>query len=182
MGRKYKIYDEQDLYFLTFTVVEWMEVFHKEKYKAILYESLKYCISKKKLNVHSFCVMPNHVHFIWSIQENEISRVIRDFKSFTSRSIRKIMENEISAYWKLKLEIMLETGKSNSRNKDFQFWQQHNHPILLDSNELIDSRINYIHQNPVKAGFVFNEEEWVDSSACVYADSNFCEIPIVKIE
>ncbi len=50
-------------------------------------------------------------------------------------------------------------------NNDFQFWQLHNQPIVLDTNELIDQKVNYIHNNPVEAGFVAKPEDWLYSSA-----------------
>lgn len=63
-------------------------------------------------------------------------------------------------------------GKKNKRNKGFQLWQQNNHPIELSSNEMIDQRLNYVHYNPVEAGFVFKPEGWVWSSARQYAGEN----------
>ena len=52
-----------------------------------------------------------------------------------------------------------------SNNYDFQFWQQHNHPIVLDNAFIINQKIEYIHNNPVLAGFVNNPEDWKYSSA-----------------
>jgi hypothetical protein len=48
--------------------------------------------------------------------------------------------------------------EANSKNKDYQFWQQENHPIELISNKFIDQKLDYIHKNPVKAGLV--DEPW----------------------
>ena len=86
---------------------------------------------------------------------NNLSEIIRDFKSFTSRYIRKALEadtKESRREWMLWL--MKRAGAKNERNKDFQFWQQHNHPIELSTNEMIDQRLDYTHNNPVEAGFV----------------------------
>jgi hypothetical protein len=66
------------------------------------------------------------------------------------------------------LEMMKKAGVKKSNNKDFQFWQQHNHPIELSSNEIIQQRIDYIHENPVKAGLVENPSDWLMSSARDY--------------
>ena len=52
---------------------------------------------------------------------------------------------------------------------NYQFWQQHNHPIELNTNEVIDQRLNYIHQNPVEAGIVLSAEDYLYSSAINYA-------------
>lgn len=67
------------------------------------------------------------------------------------------------------LWMMERAGKSRSNNRDFQFWQQHNHPIELNSARKVKQRLHYIHQNPVKAGFVHKPEEWQYSSAKDYA-------------
>ncbi|UXP33895.1 hypothetical protein N6H18_08045 [Reichenbachiella agarivorans] len=60
-------------------------------------------------------------------------------------------------------------GKKNIRNGAFQLWQQHNHPVELSTNEIIDQRLDYVHNNPVEAGFVYKPEDWVWSSARQYA-------------
>lgn len=56
----------------------------------------------------------------------------------------------------------------NSRNTFYQFWQQDNHPIELATNEMIDERLNYLHQNPVVARLVDKPESWIYSSAIDY--------------
>jgi putative transposase len=60
-------------------------------------------------------------------------------------------------------------GGANSNNKRYQFWQQHNHPIELNTNEMIDQRLDYIHNNPVEAGIVLSAEHYLYSSAVNYA-------------
>ena len=67
------------------------------------------------------------------------------------------------------LNIFQKAGSERSNNSDWQFWQQNNHPIELDSHEIIEQKLNYIHENPVKAGFVENPEDWLLSSAKDYA-------------
>jgi len=65
--------------------------------------------------------------------------------------------------------MMERAGKKNSNNADFQFWQQHNQPIELNTNDLMQQKLDYIHNNPVESGFVNNAEEWLFSSARDYA-------------
>lgn len=69
------------------------------------------------------------------------------------------------------LWLMKRAGVKNERNKDFQFWQQHNHPIELGSNEMINQRLDYTHNNPVEAGFVEEAHYWLDSSARDYSEA-----------
>ncbi len=147
MSRKYKIRDSNRLYFVTFTVIHWIDVFIREEYRAVFVDSIKYCQKEKGLEVYAWCIMTSHVHLIVGSNKEPLEGIIRDLKSFTSSSIRKLLENKESVaesrrewmYW-----MMQRAGRKNNNNNDFQFWQQHNHPIELDSNELMDQKLEYI--------------------------------------
>ncbi len=170
MGRKYAIRDQEQFHFVTFTVVEWIDVFTRDDYRQLLVESIQFCQKEKGLLVGAWCIMPNHAHFILGTTgAMPLSDIIRDLKAFTSRHIRKAIETnsrESRKAWMM--EMFTTAGKQKSNNRDFQFWQQHNHPIEMNSNTKIDSRINYIHNNPVTAGFVEEPREWRYSSARDY--------------
>ncbi len=66
------------------------------------------------------------------------------------------------------LWIFKKAGEKNSRNKEYQFWQQDNHPVLLESVEFTLEKLNYMHNNPLKAGMVDKAEEYLLSSARDY--------------
>ena len=167
MSNKYKFYEKENLYFVTYTVIEWIDIFTRNIYRDLLLDSWQYCTRKKGLVIHAWCIMTNHVHMIISSEKQELSDIMRDMKSFTSTNLRKsISENESRKKWILKL--MKEAGTKNNNNKDFQFWQQNNHPQILDSNYLIEQKLDYIHNNPVKAGFVESPEDYLYSSARDY--------------
>lgn len=172
MGRKYAIRSQEQFYFVTFTVVYWLDVFIRQEYRNILIDSIKYCQKEKGLLVGAWCIMTSHVHLILSTDEtSKLEDIIRDLKSYTSRHIRKYMENnpqESRKEWML--WMMKRAGEKKSNNKDFQFWQQHNHPIELSTKEIMLQRLNYIHNNPVEAGFVDQPADWVFSSARDYED------------
>lgn len=174
MSRKYAIRSQDHFHFVTFSVVYWLDIFTRLEYKNIFIESIKYCQKEKGLLVGAWCIMTNHVHLaIARNGEQKLEEIIRDMKSYTSRHIRKYMENnphESRREWML--WMMERAGKKKSNNKDFQLWQQHNHPIELSTNEIIDQRIDYIHNNPVKAGFVDNAADWLYSSARDYEGKN----------
>ena len=123
--------------------------------------------------------MSNHVHCVLSCKENELSAVIRDFKTFTSKEILKSIKTEVGESRKdWMLELFKNKGLNNKRNKDYQFWKQDNHPVELYSNYFIDQKIEYIHQNPVVSGLVEKPEEYIYSSA-----KNYCgEEGLLKVE
>ncbi len=63
-GDRYKITDQNAIYFLTFTVIDWVDVFTKKDYKQELVDSMNYCIKEKGLIVYSWVIMSNHMHAI----------------------------------------------------------------------------------------------------------------------
>jgi len=116
-------------------------------------------------------MMTSPIHIILSDEEGkELSGVIRELKSFTAREIIKLItENKQENRRECLLWMFERAGTRNKRNGKFQFWLQHNHPIELSTNELMDKRLAYIHNNPIQAGFVENPEDWIWSRASQYA-------------
>lgn len=169
MGRKYLFRDNRQLYFVTFTVVHWIDIFIREEYRKVFYDSIKYCQTNKELEVYGYCIMTSHMHMIIGTENGVLSDIVRDLKSFTSRHIRKAIEtNNHESRREWMLDLMLKTGEENKRNNEFQFWQQHNHPVELSTSDMLQQRLDYIHNNPVALGLVEKQEEWVHSSAGDY--------------
>lgn len=170
MSEKYKVKDNQALYFVTLTIIDWVDVFTNEKYKEILIESLNYCKLKKELVVYAYVIMSNHIHLIVSASEgNEIPAIIRDFKKFTSKAIiESIREGpESRTEWLLnKFKFAADRIK---RNKNFKVWQDGFRPKELNANKMINQKLDYIHNNPVKAGIVYQPEHYKYSSAVNYS-------------
>jgi REP element-mobilizing transposase RayT len=171
MSRKYKIRDQEAVHFVTFTVVYWLDVFIRPQYRDIFLDSIRYCQQQKGLEVYAYCIMSSHVHMILARHgQQRLEDVIRDIKKFTSVKIIEAIENNVQ---ESRREILLwlfeRAGTHNSNNTRYQFWQQHNHPIELNTNEKLEQRLNYIHQNPVAAGLVRFPEEYIYSSAGNYA-------------
>lgn len=169
MGRKYTFHDHSKLYFVTFTVINWIDAFIRDEYRNIIYRSIAYCQQNKNMEVYAYCIMTSHIHMIIGTETSNLSDIVRDFKSYTSRQIRLELEKsstESRKEWML--WMFKRAGIKNERNIDFQFWQQHNHPIELNTLEKTQQRLNYIHENPVEAGFVEKAEDWLHSSAADY--------------
>ena len=166
----YFIKDQNAVYFLTFTVVDWVDVFTRKEYKVVVADSLNYCIANKGLEVYAWCLMSNHLHLVCRAKENyRISDIIRDFKKFTAKAILEIIETEPESRRDWMLYRFEFAGKFDNRISKYRFWQETNHAILLDRNELIDQKINYIHQNPVRAMICERPEEYLYSSARDYS-------------
>jgi putative transposase len=93
----YKIRNKKGIHFITFAVVEWIDVFTRKEYKDILIESLKHCQKERGLQIYSWCVMSNHVHLVISTKQNDTSEILRGFKKFTSKEIIKAIAASVFA-------------------------------------------------------------------------------------
>ncbi|MBN2174986.1 MAG: transposase [Bacteroidales bacterium] len=170
MSRKYKMHDPEGMYFISFATINWIDVFVREEYFGVITDSLNYCIENKGLIVYGYCIMPSHIHLIFRDSNNDPSKLLKELKAFTSKEMKKEIDSnphESRKDWIL--QMMKEAGSKKSNVKSHQFWQQHNKPIELWSNHVIDQKLDYIHNNPVEAGFVDDPVHWKYSSARDYA-------------
>ncbi len=173
----YKIRNKEGVYFITIAVVEWVDVFTRKEYRDIVKESLKHCQEVKGLVLFSWCLMSNHIHFIAKAKEENLSDILRDFKKYTSKAIVKaISENKKESRRDWMLSIFKKAGEQNSRNTNYQFWRQDNHPIELYSELFMQQRLDYIHNNPVEAGIVSKPEDYLYSSAIDYCTNQKNEL------
>jgi len=168
----YIIDDQQAVYYMTFTVVGWIDIFSRQAYRDIFIESLKYCQQNKGLHLHAYVIMTNHVHLVASVDEGcNMSDFVRDCKKFTAKKIINTIENDVN---ESRRDLILHEFKyyasRHTKNEVYQLWQHDNHFIELSSTAFTQQKIEYIHQNPVKAGIVYKAEEYVYSSASNYAE------------
>ncbi len=167
---KYFIRNPEETYFLTMTVVDWVDVFTRPVYKDIIADSLQFCQEKKGLVVYSWVLMTNHLHLLVQVEQGKkLGDIIRDFKRFTANNIIEAIksENESRREWLLhKFEW---NTKFKSSHEHYQFWQAGNHAKECFTAEFIKEKLYYIHENPVRAGIIEYPEDYLYSSARNYA-------------
>lgn len=170
MSIKYKFRDNDRLYFVSFAVIDWIDLFVRNEYCEIILDSIKFCQVNKGLEIYAWCIMSSHVHLLMGSHGNKMEDIMRDLKSHTSRELKKaIKENVKESRREWILKLMEQAGERNSNNKNFQLWRQDNHPIEIQNNEMAEQKKKYIHENPVKAGLVWKAEDYRYSSATDYA-------------
>jgi REP element-mobilizing transposase RayT len=165
MGRsRYKIFENEVPYFITCTVVNWLPLFSSPKITAILLDSLKFLQNKNRLIIYAYTVMITHIHFIGA--SKELNKEIGIFKSYTARQIIDYLTERNSekilkylSYYKLK----------HKKDRDYQVWQEGNKPKQIVHADMMRQKIQYIHFNPVKSGYVDDPVHWRYSSARNYA-------------
>ncbi|PWJ42698.1 REP-associated tyrosine transposase [Sediminitomix flava] len=167
-GDRYRIYDQQATYFITPTIVRWIDLFSRQEYRDVVVDSLNYCTAHKGLNVHAWVIMSNHLHLVLSVSAPfQFSDVLRDFKRHTSKELIKRIKDIPESRREWLLDAFAYEAKKTRRTSHYKLWQDSNHAVCM-GNQLWKS-IDYIHNNPVRAGLVDNVAEYRYSSARDYA-------------
>ncbi len=171
-GDKYIIDDQYAKYFITCTVVNWIDLFTRKVYRDIIIDSLEYSKKEKGLKIYAYVIMSNHIHLICSTEfPFKFSDFLRDFKKFTSKQfIKAINENSESRKEWLLDKFSFEARKTG-RAENYKIWKDDNHAINVERFDVdTKQKIEYIHQNPVRNGLVDFAEEYLYSSARNYLD------------
>ena len=158
MPYEYRVKDQYGLYFITSTVHQWVDVFTRKEYVDILLESLRFCQKEKGLKIYAWVVMSNHIHLIIQSDKVPLSDILRDFKRFTATAIvRAIEKNPKESRKRWMLWLLRKEDK-------IWFWEEGYHGEEITTQSFFDTKMKYIHLNPVRAGIVEKEEEYQYSS------------------
>ncbi len=158
----YRIVEGVGLYFVTFSIVEWLPVFVSELACKTVSESFNYCIRNKSLRVQSYVIMPTHLHailFDQNFDANHLKRTLDDFRKYTGRQL-------VDHCMKHGPECFTEVfQKQAGEDRQHRFWQPTQHPEGIVSEKFWMQKMEYLHWNPCRAGLVYAPEDWRFSSA-----------------
>ena len=165
MGRsRYKVVDDEYPYFFTCTIVNWLPFFSSPEVVEFIINSWKFMQNQRDVVFYAYIIMENHLHFIASSQE--ISKKVGQFKSFTARTIIDYFVNKNASRV---LRLLYYSKSVHKTNREYQLWQEGSHPEQIQSREMMLQKIEYIHDNPVKRGYVEDPVHWLYSSSRNYA-------------
>lgn len=159
---RYRIVPGVGLYYVTFTVVEWLPVFLDERPCKIITDSLNFCIQNKFLRVNAYVIMPTHLHAILfdiDFQAERLKQTLDDMRKFTGR---QLLDHSVKHLPKCFTEEFQENA---GKDRERRFWQLTRHPVGITSEKFWKQKIDYLHHNPCRKGLVLNPEEWRFSSA-----------------
>ena len=163
MRSRYRIHNPDGAYFLTATIIEWLPVFTRPRECEIITSALAYCRANKSLRIYAYVLMENHLHLVAAAPD--LVNTIRAFKRHTARQLLAATQ-ETGRDWLLnQFEYYKKRHKTTST---YQVWQEGVHPQLLQNDVMIEQKIDYIHQNPTRRGWVDAPEHWRYSSARNY--------------
>jgi len=161
---RYRIWEKDQAHFLTCTVVGWIPVFTRAETMDTVLESWRYLQQQRGFQLFGYVILENHLHLVAS--SPDLAQEMKDFKSFTARRIVDLLETQNVSVFLDQLAWRKARHKTESQH---QLWQEGSHPQQIQSEEMMLQKLEYIHQNPVKRGFVDEPEHWRYSSARNYA-------------
>jgi REP element-mobilizing transposase RayT len=162
---RYRIGPDAAVYFVTFSVVDWLPVFISEPACRIIVDSLNYCHDRKALRINAYVIMPTHIHaivFDSSFDAQQLEGTLTDFRKFTGRAL--------SDYCVSNMPQSFTDGfrAAAPNDRDRRFWQPTRHPVALQTERFYRQRLDYLHDNPCRKGLVRRAEHWRFSSALYY--------------
>ncbi|NDV46512.1 transposase [Paludibacter sp. 221] len=174
MSTGYQIKEQDGLHFVTFQIVRWIDIFTRRIYRDIVVESLCFCQQQKGLEIYAFVIMSNHIHLVIRSSKGDLSTTIKEFKSFTAKQILKAIDTEPESRRDWMLNLFEFSAKQHKRNEKHQVWTHENHAEIIYEDKFLLQKVNYIHENPVRAGIVEKAEDYLYSSARNYAGLSTC--------
>jgi REP element-mobilizing transposase RayT len=150
-------------YFWTNTIYQWKHLLKDDSFKDIIISSLQFLSNKKLIEVYGFVIMPNHIHLLWQLNKmNGKEKPNASFQKYTAIAILENVKN-LSEY-------NLLNHKVDEYDREFRIWQRDPLATILDSGEMAEAKLNYIHNNPIQEhwSLVAKPEDYKYSSARYY--------------
>jgi len=164
MGRtRYKIYEPTHPHFITCTVLHWIPIFTRVESVDILFDSLKYLQEHDNFKLHAYVILENHLHMV--ARSDDIGASLRRFKQYSAKELLALLQRENV---KTILDQLAFYKKAHKNDREYQLWQEGFQPKLIQDDSMMRIKIEYIHNNPVKRGYVDDPNHWRYSSARDY--------------
>jgi putative transposase len=178
---RYRITSEAAVYYLTYSIVDWLPVFIDQSTCRIITDSLTFCHRQKSLRINAFVIMPTHLHLIAfdvDFNSQRLSETLTDFRKFTGRKLCDYCERHLP-------ECFRQTLREEAiGDRARRFWQPSRHPVVITTEEFWNVKRDYLHDNPCRKGLVHSPKDWRFSSAAWYDSGGVMtsEIPLTAID
>ena len=155
MRSRYRVNESERTHFVTSTIVAWLPVFTSPACCQILVDAFIYAREHKALVIHGWVIMDNHFHAV--VYAPVLSAVLRDLKKFTAQQLLIQIERERRDW----LSHLLRTERAAHKIRSLaKVWQEEFHPQAIMDDVMMEQKLEYIHHNPVRRGWVASPEHW----------------------
>ncbi len=163
-----------NIYFWTATINKWQHLLQDHVYKQVIIDSLEHLSQKDKIDIFAFVIMPNHVHFIWRVNEqNGKETTVGSFLKFTAHAFKKLLKSKDSNAMKY--------YAVEANNKLFEFWQRDSLAVELYSSHVAYQKLDYLHNNPCTAHWqLANEPSDYKYSTAKFYEKGIKEYGFIK--
>jgi REP element-mobilizing transposase RayT len=178
---RYRITPDSAVYYITYSVIDWLPVFVSESACRLVTDSLSFCHTNKGLRINAYVIMPTHLHaivFDKNYDAGQLERTLTDFRKFTGRSLSDYCAKHSPRCFTQALR------DAAGIDRERRFWQSSRHPEAVETEGFWRQKFDYLHENPCRKGLVLRAAEWRFSSAAYYISDglNRTEIPISPID
>jgi putative transposase len=140
------------LIFVTTTVADWRPVFYTETLAHAVLDQLHETLNYYHVSLVGYVLMPSHLHALMGFRHVEqLSKFMQSFKILSSKRIKGLdlgtFQNQL---W---------------HNGNFRLWKPRFDNLVITSEKQFRIKLDYIHNNPVKAELVAHAGDWKYSSA-----------------
>ena len=161
---RYRVYDEAYPHFLTCTVVDWLPIFSRPSAAEVILDSWRFLQQENRLELFAYVILENHIHFI--AKGKNLPKQVANFKSFTARKLIDLLQQTGAESL---LKQLAYRKAAHKADRDYQLWQEGSQPKEISNDAMKVQKVDYIHFNPVKRGYVDDSVHWRYSSARNYA-------------
>ena len=175
---RYRITEGIGVYFVTFTIVEWLPIFIDETAAEIVTGSLNHCVQQKNLCVIAYVIMPTHFHavvFDKDFDPKRLEKTLTEFRKFTGKQL----SNHVDTHFSENIAAILRAQPRTDRER--QFWQQGWHAEGIFSQSFLEQKVDYIHMNPCRKSLVREPQHWRFSSAAYWLDGKSVDVEISDV-
>ena len=157
MGLRFLSQTNADCFFVTTTFKDWIKLGDIDGFYSALSDNLLFYLNKYKAMLAGYVFMPDHLHLIIFIGGSKLAGFMRDFKKYTSQKIVKRFDVKESTIW-------------------FPRYDR----LAIYSEDVMKTKLMYIHNNPVKKDLVEDTVDWEWSSARDYLTDKIGRLPVFK--
>jgi REP element-mobilizing transposase RayT len=161
---RYRFGDDAYPYFMTWTIVGWLPVFTRQESTKIIYDSWRFLQLEREFQLLGYVILENHVHLIATAPN--LAAAVKCSKSFTALQIVELLKKRNARQL---LRGLAALKLPNKKQSEHQVWQEGSHPKMIETDEMLWQKLEYIHNNPVERGYVDDPLHWRYSSARNYA-------------
>jgi putative transposase len=175
---RYRIVQGHAVYFVTFSIVEWLPIFVAEEPCCIVADSLNYCHEHKHLRVNAFVVMPTHLHAIVYDEDfdaNRLKQTLGDMRKYTGQQLTKHCLSHMPPCFGSVLR------RTAAKDRQHRLWQGGTHPEAVFSKSFWRQKIDYIHNNPIRKGLVREAHHWRFSSAAYWLEGGESDVNLTPV-